>query len=438
MKISRIIAAVLSLCMVGGAFTFNSTAVRDYSITADAAGECYTFNSTTGVLTLRGNVVLEEITEFDRKEAVKSIKAAEGTVFPGRCNELFEDYSNCISIDLKNADTSEVYNMGHMFEGCSSLTSLDLSSFNTSEVYDMWYMFKGCSSLTSLDLSSFNISKVGNMSSMFEGCSSLTSLDISSFNTCNVYDTCDMFKGCSSLTSLDLSNFKTKEACNTSSMFYGCSSLTSLVLGDISAKDSASFMFYGCSSLTSLDLELFVTTDLVYNIDYMFAGCSSLTSLDLSMIGGDTIESAYGLFSGCTSLSELTLGKDFGDIAEGHKLPNGKGWVNTNDPSTIISGSGKYAAFTNDGMNTYVQFATSLNKKGDINGDSVIDGTDATLALKEYASLGQGISTLTAAQTAAADVNGSGNVDGSDATMILRYYALAGGGVTPDWDHIFD
>ena len=412
MKISRIIAAVLSLCMVGGAFTFNSTAVRDYSITADAAGECYTFNSTTGVLTLRGNVVLEEITEFDRKEAVKSIKAAEGTVFPGRCNELFEDYSNCISIDLKNADTSEVEYMGRMFYGCSSLTSLDISSFN--------------------------ISKVCDMSSMFEGCSSLTSLDISSFNTCNVYDTSYMFKGCSSLTSLDLSNFKTKEACNTSSMFYGCSSLTSLVLGDISAKDNASFMFYGCSSLTSLDLELFVTTDLVYNIDYMFAGCSSLTSLDLSMIGGDTIESAYGLFSGCTSLSELTLGKDFGDIAEGHKLPNGKGWVNTNDPSTIISGSGKYAAFTNDGMNTYVQFATSLNKKGDINGDSVIDGTDATLALKEYASLGQGISTLTAAQTAAADVNGSGNVDGSDATMILRYYALAGGGVTPDWDHIFD
>ena len=360
MKISRIIAAVLSLCMVGGAFTFNSTAVRDYSITADAAGDCYTFNSTTGVLTLRGNVVLEEITEFDRKEAVKSIKATEGTVFPGRCNELFEDYSNCISIDLKNADTSEVYNMGHMFEGCSSLTSLDLS------------------------------------------------------------------------------NFKTKEACNTSSMFYGCSSLTSLVLGDISAKDSASFMFYGCSSLTSLDFGLFGTTNLVHNIDYMFAGCSSLTSLDLSMICGDTIESAYELFSDCTSLSELTLGKDFGDIAVGHKLPNGKGWVNTNDPSTIISGSGEYAAFTNDGKNTYVQFATSLNKKGDINGDSVIDGTDATLALKEYASLGQGISTLTAAQTAAADVNGSGNVDGSDATMILRYYALAGGGVTPDWDHIFD
>ncbi len=412
MKINRIIAAVLSLCMVGGAFTFNSTAVRDYSITADAAGECYTFNSTTGVLTLRGNVVLEEITEFDRKEAVKSIKAAEGTVFSGRCYELFEGYSNCTSIDLKNADTSEVEYMGRMFYGCSSLTSLDISSFN--------------------------ISKVCDMSSMFEGCSSLTSLDISSFNTCEVYDTSRMFDGCSSLTSLDLSNFKTKEACNTSSMFYGCSSLTSLVLGDISAKDSASFMFYGCSSLTSLDLELFVTTDLVYNIDYMFAGCSSLTSLDLSMIGGDTIESANGLFSDCTSLSELTLGKDFGDIAVGHKLPNGKGWVNTNDPSTIISGSGEYAAFTNDGKNTYVQFAASLNKKGDINGDSVIDGTDATLALKEYASLGQGISTLTAAQTAAADVNGSGNVDGSDATMILRYYALAGGGVTPDWDHIFD
>ena len=83
-------------------------------------------------------------------------------------------------------------------------------------------------------------------------------------------------------------------------------------------------------------------------------------------------------------------------------------------------------------------YALTQQLKGDVNGDSVIDGSDATLALKEYASLGQGVSTLTAAQTAAADVNGSGNVDGSDATMILRYYALAGGGATPDWDHIFD
>ena len=52
MKTKRIVAAVLSLCMVGGAFAFNAPQVRDYSITADAAGECYTFNTTTGLLTL--------------------------------------------------------------------------------------------------------------------------------------------------------------------------------------------------------------------------------------------------------------------------------------------------------------------------------------------------------------------------------------------------
>ena len=93
--------------------------------------------------------------------------------------------------------------------------------------------------------------------------------------------------------------------------------------------------------------------------------------------------------------------------------------------------------FMNGITNGYIKIAGG-SIKGDISGDGTVDGSDATMALKEYASLGQGISTLTAAQSAAADVDGSGNVDGSDATMILRYYALAGGGVTPNWYHLFD
>ena len=38
MKIRKLIAAALSLCIVGGAFAFNAPMVRDYSITADVAG----------------------------------------------------------------------------------------------------------------------------------------------------------------------------------------------------------------------------------------------------------------------------------------------------------------------------------------------------------------------------------------------------------------
>ncbi|MBQ6212707.1 MAG: BspA family leucine-rich repeat surface protein, partial [Ruminococcus sp.] len=133
MKIKRIISTALSLCMVGGALTFNAPTVRDYSITADAAGECYTFNSTTGLLTLKGNVVLDEITGFANKKDVKSIKAAKGTVFPESCKLMFHEYLQCTSIDLSNVDTSNVTDMSNMFNignasELSPLTYLDISS----------------------------------------------------------------------------------------------------------------------------------------------------------------------------------------------------------------------------------------------------------------------------------------------------------------------
>ena len=328
MKIKRVIAVALSLFMAGGAFTFNAPHVRDYSITADAAGECYTFNSTTGQLTLKGNVVLDEITGFTQKDAVKSIRAAEGTVFPENCQTMFNGYISCTSINLSNVDTSIVTNMARMFQDCIELTSLDLSSFDTSSVIYMNGMFYDCKALTSPDLSSFDTRSVCNMSFMFYGCKALTSLDLSSFETSNVMN--------------------------------------------------MQYMFCNCSSLTSLDLSSFDTSNVNY-MSYMFWSCSGLTALDLSSFDTSSVENADAMLEGCTSLSTLTLGKDFGDIAEGHKLPNGTGWVNTSDTSTIISGSGEYAAIQNTGKNTYVW---KIPMQGDVNCDGEITVADAVLLQK--------------------------------------------------------
>ena len=328
MKIKRIIAAVLSLCMVGGAFTFNSTAVRDYSITADAAGECYTFNSTSGQLTLKGNVVLEEIISFDEKEKVKSIKAAKGTILPENCKYLFGYFSQCISIDLSNADTSNVTNMSFMFNACYNLTSLNLSGFDTSNVTNMGWMFQGCNNLTSLDLSSFDTSNVTNMSGMFIECETLTALDLSCFNTSNVTYMDGMFGSCSSVTSLDLSNFDTSSV----------------------------------SSMSS-----------------MFGGCESLASLDLSSFDTSSVKKMEKIFDGCRNLLKLTLGNDFGDIVKDYCLPNGNGWVYASAPSTVISGSAEFAEFKNTG-GTYVQYG--IDKKGDVNCDGEITVADAVLLQK--------------------------------------------------------
>lgn len=61
---------------------------------------------------------------------------------------------------------------------------------------------------------------------------------------------------------------------------------------------------------------------------------------------------------------------------------------------------------------------------GDINFDSVVNADDASLALKEYASLqATGNTTLTALETKAADVNADGAVNADDASLILKFYS---------------
>ncbi|MBR2283463.1 MAG: BspA family leucine-rich repeat surface protein [Ruminococcus sp.] len=409
MKFKKVIAAALSLFMLGGVVSYNAPAFRDFAIVADAAGECYTFNSTTGLLTLKGNVVHDEMTGFEQKDAVKSIKAAEGTVLPGDCTELFSGYGYCEKIDLSNADASGLTNMNGMFSGCWALPSVDLSGFDTRNVTDMAYMFSGCSSLTSLDVSSFDTSNVTKMDAMFQKCSKLESLDLSSFDTSSVTNMNSMFNGCQMLKTIDMSSFDTRNVTDMGFMFYLCDSLSSIDLNGFDTRNVTDMgsMFNRCLSLTSLDLTGFDTSN-VTNMTCMFASCqvltapdlsnfdtsqvkemrgmfgfcykittldlssfdtssvtdmkgmfwfcSSLKTLNLSSFDTSNVESADEMFLNCTNLSLLTLGKDFGDISEGHKLPNGNGWVNVNDPSTVISGEGDYAAINNVGENTYIQY----------------------------------------------------------------------------------
>lgn len=56
---------------------------------------------------------------------------------------------------------------------------------------------------------------------------------------------------------------------------------------------------------------------------------------------------------------------------------------------------------------------------GDVDGNGLVNAADAVMVLRSDA----GLTTLTAAQTAAADINGDGTVNASDAVQILRYDA---------------
>jgi len=254
--IRKMLAAFLALTLIGGAAPFEAGSfdLSGISLTAQAedAGSTATLDETTGVLTLSGNIKESNRLDFKFDKRVKSVVAAPGAVLPKDCLALFYEWEQVESIDLSQADSSNVVSTKQMFYGCSSLTSLDLSGFNTSKITNMESMFYGCSSLTSLDVSGFDTSKVTNMQSMFRYCISLESLDLSNFETSNVTDMSNMFRHCKSLTLLDLSSFDTSSVTNMERMFYDCSSLTTIYASDKWNTDNVTLsfeMFYNCTDL---------------------------------------------------------------------------------------------------------------------------------------------------------------------------------------------
>ncbi|EXM37631.1 cell surface protein [Ruminococcus albus SY3] len=411
MQMKKILAVVMSLCMVAGAVSYGAPVITQ-SITAQAAETetyCYSFDETTGTLTLKGEIDSNALRSFNTKYnlKVKSVTAEKGTVFPENCSNLFYYYRNCTNIDLSKVNTSKVTNMRSMFSGCSVLIDLDVSSFKTSKVTDMSNMFSYCSSLTTLDLSTFDTSNVTDMNNMFSYCSGLTTLDLSAFNTGNVTDMNNMFGSCVELTSIDLSSFDTSKVTKMNDMFYSCPKLASLDLSsfntskvtkmnhmfyycsgltelDVSGFDTSNVttmgsLFHNCSKLTSLDLSSFDTSNVEFmhgmfcnciglteldlsgfdtssirDMNYMFDGCVNLTSLDLSSFDTSKGVNMTVTFRKCDNLKTLSLGENFKSIEEGSELTNGiYGWININSPKTVVSGSKKYAIIYNEGKNTY-------------------------------------------------------------------------------------
>ena len=173
------------------------------------ASDWYTWDASTGTLTLKGQLPTTMYSYIDYDicyrsgidhEEVRKIIITPGTKTGTNASDMFQGLINLTQIQgLGNLDTSKATNISHMFKGCSSLTSLDLRGFDTSNVRNMSSVFSGCSSLTSVDLSSFNTSKVTSMEYMFRDCTSLSSLDLQGFDTSNVTNMGRMFSNCMSL-----------------------------------------------------------------------------------------------------------------------------------------------------------------------------------------------------------------------------------------------
>ena len=302
---------------------------------------------------------------------------------PTSCAHWFDNCSNLTSINnIEYLNTANVTDMNDMFNNCSGLISLDLSSFNTANVEYMSYMFNGCSGLTTIYVSDdFTTNKVSESDYMFSGCTSLkgavsynsgkTGIDMANFdgyftpkiitpyvkwdantkvltfkvaNTkeegSGVYDLnegatapgwsiSEVKNNCTNVvftpsfnhakptscykwfyyfeklkTIQGIENLYTDNVENMGYMFYYCSKLTSL---DVSKFNTAkvtdmSNMFYYCLVLTSLDLSSFNTAK-VTNMAYMFKNCSGLTTIYVSDdFTISNVSSQSNLFDNCSKL----------------------------------------------------------------------------------------------------------------------------------------
>jgi len=183
-------------------------------------------------------------TDKDNNELYELYIGGEGGVKANpNSSNLFSQFLNVTSLDLKYLDTSKVTNMKSMFIGCVNLETIDVSNFDTSKVTNMNSMFamniagypdSKLNNIVGLD--KFNTSSVTNMGSMFNGCRNIVILDLSNFNTSNVIDMHMMFLNCSKLESINLKNATFVNVTQDASMLLSCNRLTTVYVKDEEAK----------------------------------------------------------------------------------------------------------------------------------------------------------------------------------------------------------
>ena len=194
--------------------------------------------------------------------------------------------------------------------------------------------------------------------------------------------------------------------------FSYCRSLKSISL-PAGLTQISNTLFQGCTSLEELQIPDGV--QVIYN--YAFDGCSQLQKITLP----ESVEEiGSNAFSGCTALKRLVILNLACRIYDAEK---------TVEPSVRING---YAAST---AQIYAQkyrrtFHALDRKRGDMNGDDVVDTSDQFDLMYLCARRGAGIPVdITAAQTYCADYNQDGVIDTTDIFELMYYLAMRGAGV---------
>ncbi len=197
----RVLSKVLILSFVFNFFSIVISPVKMvsaevlYDTTVESIEESgWTFDTETGVLTLKSNFVFPDkdslmfgttqekdffevaFGDFDFRQDVLRVSIPEPIVDnPTILDGMFKNMSNLSEIiGLENINTSETESMAFMFMNCKKLEILDLTSLDIVKVTDMSGLFMGANNLTTIYVrkSTWDVtSKKGD--AMFAGCNRL-------------------------------------------------------------------------------------------------------------------------------------------------------------------------------------------------------------------------------------------------------------------------
>ncbi len=253
----------------------------------------------------------------------------------------------------------------------------------------------------------------------FKNCSSLTDITIpDSVTEIDAW----AFQTCSSLTEITIPNSVTEIDLGA---FAFCSNLTKITLSE-NITELSGFIFGDCTSLTKITIPNSVTKI----GGEAFEDCSSLTEI---IIPENVTEIGLWCFNNCTNLTKITFLNPDCKIGSNNKtISNADGVYN----GTIYGYEGSTAQTYAEKNGYTFEILQNIPEKpafvvGDVNGDNLIDASDASQVLAIYSvqSTG-GTPDESAEQLLSADVNGDGLTDASDASTILAYYAYVSTGGT--------
>lgn len=435
MKTNKIIAAALSLCLIGGAVPFSQTDITKLSVMT-SYGEDFTSEKQDSFMYFKYSDHAE-ICGYDKENppagdivVPASIGGLPVTIIrPG----TFWDYTDLTSVTLAEG-ISEIGSS--VFSGCTGLKTVNIPASVTS-IGDN--VFSACDDLTDIKIADGNKNYYDKNGVLFNN-GILVKYPVGKQATeyAVPYGTVSIghgaFYGCENLTSITLPD--TVESIGTSA-FIGCG-ITSMTIPDsVTSIEESAFEY--CNYLETIKLPKKITS-ISKN---MFNHCTSLMSIKIPD-SVTTIE-PYA-FMKCWSLESVTIPKNVTSIKSSAFLECYCLFAAIENPmceigdykdtfyyETAIHGyEGSTAqAYAEKYERDFVSLGEAPVNYGDVNNDGAINAADASAVLAEYARTSTGYEALfTENQNKSADVNLDGKTDSSDASLILSYYAYTSTGGT--------